>query len=1005
MRLKDKKKICAALVGVCLLGGGMGFATLDRQHPVQAYTVEMQTAEIAKQYYIDDELVLPSSVSVDYQDQTYTMTNGVVYYPDGKAYQKERYELNQVGEYKVVYTVSVDEDVLYAEQTFSVIEKNWTVSKSQSTVEYGALSIKSEEYAEGLKVSLVDGDVFTYHVPVDLHKDDVTDILTIHSTQTTATARVSNIIVRATDCYDAEKYVDFYLYYAPGGSIYARAGASNQADTGLYKSETLEESAIRKVVYIDGVRYVAYYSNWGVSMATGVSSTSDSGFTWIYDNQSKEVRVLQSRSPEGGDKVTQLANADIYGKDIFEGFTTGEVYLSVFAEGYSEATADFEIACIDGKFGAELNAADYKDEKAPVLKVDYTPTIGNSVYVAQGETVNLFDATAIDVSGASVKTAVYYNYDSTKRTAVYVEDGTFVASKPGAYTIVYTAKDPCGNETVEKVVINSVSTENGKAINFHVEELSEMYAGKEVVIPAYEAHGLNGEVTVQTTLIYPNGKTEELTGNAFVPLYVGMYTIEYRYSDAVNQYSYSYKLESKASDAVRFLTEVELPRYFIKGAKYGLDDIKAYLFQEENPTPVEAEFYVKYDGGEYVAADSQEFTVSGSESVQVKFVYGDTVLESEISPIVDVGYTSKISVSQYFQGAFSAEEKGSYVNYLSNVSSGNNTMQFINALSFDNFNLEFTVPLGAYYKSLKLTLTDYYNADVKTSVEFLTVDGSLAVKIDGVLYKCNDSFANGKLKRIWYNNDVHKFVLPDAQTVSHESKFASDYFFLDVELVDIMAESSIQIHTVNNQSLGKLVGDRIDPEIYMKKASGQRTINDEVVLAPASYCDVLSPALQKNLTVSVKAPDGEYVTAKDGTLLDGSAFGGKEYSFDVTQYGNYRVVYRAIDQKGNDVERPCVIIVEDEVAPQIELTCAKEVTVPYLTVYKIEEFSVSDNISADEDLTVMVVVVDEKNNSVISVGEEFEARYIGKYKVYVYCADKAGNTSYASYTIIVTDEK
>ena len=28
MRLKDKKKICAALVGVCLLGGGMGFATL-----------------------------------------------------------------------------------------------------------------------------------------------------------------------------------------------------------------------------------------------------------------------------------------------------------------------------------------------------------------------------------------------------------------------------------------------------------------------------------------------------------------------------------------------------------------------------------------------------------------------------------------------------------------------------------------------------------------------------------------------------------------------------------------------------------------------------------------------------------------------------------------------------------------------------------------------------------------------------------------------------------------
>lgn len=46
-------------------------------------------------------------------------------------------------------------------------------------------------------------------------------------------------------------------------------------------------------------------------------------------------------------------------------------------------------------------------------------------------------------------------------------------------------------------------------------------------------------------------------------------------------------------------------------------------------------------------------------------------------------------------------------------------------------------------------------------------------------------------------------------------------------------------------------------------------------------------------------------------------------------------------------------------------------------------------------------MVDYDNNSVVSVGNKFTAKYVGRYKVYVYCTDEAGNSDYASFTVIV----
>ena len=591
MRFKNKKLICSLLVAGCITVGGAGaIATFDRADVPQVYALAMPVGEFADTYYLNDTLEMPVSVEAELDGKTYSFTDGVLYYPNGVALQKNEYTLDQTGEYKVVYTLSADGKTLQTTKIFTVIEKNWSVSMADSSVKYGPLITRVEastlETLDGLTVTLADGDTFNYNVPIDLSKNTINDIVTINpvtidketgetSLMVTNEPSAQNIVVRLTDAYDESNSVDFLLWYTPGSSIYGRAGTPEQGVSGIERDENRLFSDTR-AVYIDGNRHLVWYSRYGCPLKTGSAAGSANGFTWRFNNETNRVYLEHQRSLAGGDLVTDIGNADIYDDKVFKGFTTGEVYLSVTAIGYNDATVSFELGRIGGAEGDVLKSSDYKDTTAPILSVDYTPTTGNAVYVAQGETVRVFDAAAIDVSNATVDVSVYYNYESTKKTSVYLKDGAFTATQPGAYTIVYTATDFYGNSTQQKVVVNSVKTESGKAIDFDVEKLASLSAGVEVKIPAPEVVGLNGDVTVETTVTDPKGNKTSVSG-AYVPLYVGEYTLSYRYFDAVREYEYSYQVSGVASDASRFLGTLSMPRYFIKGAKYSLEDLRQSL--------------------------------------------------------------------------------------------------------------------------------------------------------------------------------------------------------------------------------------------------------------------------------------------------------------------------------------------------------------------------------------------------------------------------------------------
>ncbi len=996
INLKRKSIIGAVVVAIVSSCFIFGFASIKS---VKAEKAEFPENVLQDVYRLNDELTLPASITVTHGGIEYELKDGAVTYPDGIAYNKDAYTLDELGDYNVSYALKTDDYYLTAEKNFTVINGTFEVTSKFSTAEYKNLTTefaKNTGNQKGIVLSLASGDTFNYNIPIDLSKKSLNDLITLYTPQIADEADVGNIVVRLTDCYDSSIYTDFVLWFEAGQAPCARAGAAGQETSGFNSNPRV--SVTQTPVYVDGEAWYVAFSRFGALMGHNSKTTAPSGFTWRYDTQNKDVWI--NFRTGNFVRVTQLANADIYGKNLFGGFTTGEVYLSIFAENYQKSAARIEISQIDGVSGDNLTLGDYRDEKAPLIELDERlASTENTVCVAKGQTVSIFKAETVDVSGANLSYAVYYNYESTKRSSVFVKNGEFVAEREGTYTIVYTAEDKFGNKTVEYVYVNCIDIEDGKTIDISVDRLEELKAGYEIEFPECTLEGLNGEAFFDIYVVF-EGEKVKIQNGKFMPLRLGEYTIVYEYYDLFNNYEFSYKAECVASDAVKYLDEPYLPRFFLKDAEYSLTNLKAYTFTQKDATAEDSEFFVSFDGGEYHQANADSFVITGNENVRVKFVCKTAEWESSEIKIVDVGFNENLKLSEYFQGDFSAEENSMSIRYNSNKNEGNNTLEFVNALTFSNFRFNFTVPVGAYYQSLSLKLTDCYEANNALNIEFYGIVGGIGVKINGTEYKTGGTFADGEIKSIYYDSSVGKLVLPGGTAVIVDPSFKNDLFFLDVSLNGISGEAYLDIRRVNNQPFALTYFDVISPEISAKDISGKHDLGEKITLVPASYTDVISPSLNGKLTVAVYDPSNRYVLSEEGILLDGSATASATYTFTLKEYGKYRIQYRTIDQSGNEVTMPYLINVEDDEKPSIQIE-NEVITIKRLTVYEIKNYVVNDNITAQDKLSVTVIVMDKKQNSVISVGNEFEAKYSGEYTVYIYCTDEAGNSSYASFVLMV----
>lgn len=991
-----KFKIFAVVLSVFALAAGCFALTA-------AKTVVYGEATFAENpfktvYEYGETLSMPSSLTIVADGNNYTADKGYIRFPDGKTYAGGEITLNAYGEYEVIYEAKSDNKRLTAAHIFGVKKSLYSVDKN-SSYELAALNSNFGADVKGLSVTLGAGETFTYNKPVNVYDNPSLELLKFNVMHFEPIGK--EIVVRLTDCYDPNNYIDLNYLKVAYSETYLGVGANGKASRGL----TTHPNVTGQNIYVDGAAY-KINTNGGLIPSNrkkenhaGLTADRYNNMTITLDTANKaKPRVYVQTAPENvlNELIAELNNPDIYNY-TFDGFKTGEVYVSITAKTLiNETSVKLEIASLCGVSGEAL-IGDYADVTGPEIVLDSDKTALN---VMAGVPISVPAATARDTSGVSgeVEYSVYYAYGTASEKSISVKNGKFIPTDLGKYTAVYTARDVFGNISTKEFAFYAVK-EGTEGIDFTCDKVTSAVAGRTVSLAGYSAKSLNSSATVTATLTDPDGKAVAVNSDMTALIEkAGKYTVKYDYFDDLYTGSYEYEFTAADEGVVRFESDkIIAPEYFIKGATYSIEKVTAYKYSAQAPAAMATNYKVSYDGGAFTAIDPDNFTVSAGATLKIRCAYaGDESIyvESGDIKIADVGYkTDSYDMSEYFVGDFTggADESSSDGVYYNITANG--TLNFVNPLLLSDFSIRYSVTNRENIGSYTFILTDYYDRSKTATLKF--VGGGVEI--------------NGELKQLSYSDSLSAFsvsisgannVTLGTVPVSCDLGLTSDKILFSVKFDGVTSAAKFNVYSVCNQSFGYYVtSDNIEPIISVAHPDRVAKVGDVITLYKPELIDVLSPSPLNKCTVSVYK-DGASVTSVDGVLLkNADAF--KGYSFKITDFGSYLILYTYTDGAGKTADDRFAITVTDVISPEITLDGydGKPVSVSVNKEISPVAFTVKDNVTAKENIKVTIIVYNEKGVAVCASNDKFTLTAAGNYTVYVYCTDEAGNTAYASYQV------
>ena len=391
--MKQQKMICAIgmLAVACTI---VSIAAIDEKSVQTEAESVVKECSLLESYRVGETLAVENAV-LTYNGQDYISNGFVITYPSLLSKSgADSYVLSEVGQYEVAYTYDSDLLKIKGVKTFDVLDSVYSFT-AQGGLEFTQLSSGN---GTGLSLTYSSGDVFTYNQPIDLN--ETTRLCTLNILQDCFAPQAAIVNVTLTDAYDAAKYVNVVLYYSEEfDSIYGRAGATKQDETACVPCPESQDYSWRKYFYIDGQRYYARINQNGIEL--GVNNR----FTVYYDDSCGDV-YLESMTKNVF--ITNVYNGDI-NAEIFEGFTTGEVLLSVSVEEFTASTLGVEIIELDGAMGEQLQERLYQDSVVPKIELACPK---DTLRIAKGESVPVFDYSVVDASytGES-QVCCYYDYE------------------------------------------------------------------------------------------------------------------------------------------------------------------------------------------------------------------------------------------------------------------------------------------------------------------------------------------------------------------------------------------------------------------------------------------------------------------------------------------------------------------------------------------------------------------------------------------------------------------
>ena len=453
----------------------------------------------------------------------------------------------------------------------------------------------------------------------------------------------------------------------------------------------------------------------------------------------------------------------------------------------------------------------------------------------------------------------------------------------------------------------------------------------------------------------------------------------------------------------------------MKGVAYDIEKIPVYTFVNGKKEEVETELYLYADGateGEKIAFD--EFKIQATNSVRFELKYnGVTYLASETIPVIDAGVNGNLDVTKYFVGDYTVEAGSSNsIVCKSNVSSGDNLLKFVNPISLSNFTLKFSAAKSyANFEVLSIRLIDFYDRENVITLDIYNETSSYQLCVNnGVKYRVNSDFVS-KIFTVQYQNN--KFTVSNnvlTKEVKQNKTFSSDKILLHFELKGINAAEKIgfEVRQIANQPFSASVKRDMNTALLSFQSSAKSYgLGEVATIYPAQATDVLGNVLAKNMKVEVYTPNDEYAVSVDGVVLDGTQDITRTYDVLLDTFGSYAVYYTAIDsfKNGEGDSEYYVMLVEDSVAPTLTLNEGYSeksvVTVSAGATVKLIGYTASDDISSGEKLKVFCAVETPNKCLYILANDSFKATLKGRWKIFYYCYDEAGNCTTRSYIVVV----
>ena len=1017
MKSKTKIIIIAFLSALLLAAMTLVLALSNFGVSVHADDAELSEVSIADETFMLGETINIPEASFNYKGEEYVAT-AVTEFPDGKVKQTKSISLDVVGRYTVVYSAYAEEKFLSKDIHFDVKGTAFDISGINSSAIYGQDTTSYNTGKRGIMLSLAASETFTYNALVDLNsftaEDPAVSLFLLPQRQGEYDAR--KLYIRFTDAYDPNNYVTVLvqgitnlssdLNWAHSTS-YVQAGAANQTMIGIEGIST-GGNIHRNDAYGKQIYFSFYGDNANGECVVGKESIDIS-----FDLERKQVLTKDGRG--GSNLIVDLDDATYQTGNLWQGFTNGLVYVSVYADEYVN---DFMNVMVTKLGNNDLSCADYCDTVDPVITVDCDEK--NLTQGGAGYSYPVFEATAFDDYDGDLPVSVraFYNYHSNNRFEIGIEDGRFETLRAGLYTLEYTATDRSGNDVVSTIDLSVANT--SAPINLEVSApQGDLYAGEIVELQEAKISGGVGELLLTCRAVNDeSGEIFDLENNSFRPLISGTYTVEYSVNDYIGQVkTASYKIEIKENVDPVFMSNAVLPKYFVENSPYILPSLNAVDLLNGNN--VNAEITVNDGNGEKTLA-GEIYYPKADRNGQAVITYtavtstGGNRAVYPIPVISGARNGTTVDLGKYFYSDtldIVAEESG-YKFIASDESVPNAGFDYILPLYADGLNVSFFVAEDANdFDSLTIILTDVVDRTKTVRFTFEKALNSSVLKINGETVSESASGFNGTLFQLVYSNSAYTItdgtnILGTVSTYENATPFngfESGRVYLSMQMENIVSDSAFCITTINGQRFNSsITTDTVRPAMFVEHEPDVRGyIGQSVSLAKALAIDVLDPYVNSYLTVL--DVNGDIVCAEDGTYLNRVA-AVKEYSFTVNQYGNYTIVYQAFGSDGRKTEASYSIAVYDDTAPELVLNGTVPSSAKVDERVTLPSATATDNI--DEEVEVHVYVASPSQVLIVAGKDEdgnfsFTPDRKGNYAVRYVAVDTAGNIAALTYSLNV----